>query len=459
MKSLLLVLPRSERGYWGKVHHGKAGFVRLSLPTVAALTPADWNVRILDARVEPVPYDQPVDLVGLTAFTAEAPSAYGIADEFRRRGVPVVMGGIHASARPDEALGHVDAVVLGEAEDVWETVLADAVAGRLKPTYRAGALCVMRAMKTPRLDLVKREMYTSFNTLQATRGCPFDCDYCAVTGVFGRKFRTRPVAEVIEVIRAFDTRQFYFVDDNICGHPGYAKELFRALIPLKKTWGGQSSITFARDPDLLRLYAQSGGSYAFIGFESINEEALKRVNKGWNKADDYGEAIRKIHGAGIDIVASFIVGLDGDGPDVFERLFEFIMKHRISAAQFHILAPFPGTRLYDRMAAEGRITDHDWAKYHTSEVVYEPKGMTAEQLQRGYYEIYHQTYTVKNMLKRVFRSWRGIPERLAVNIAYRNKARRMPGGGEPGGWDAIRDGGSLAPTAGAASEGKPSHSG
>lgn len=285
----------------------------------------------------------------------------------------------------------------------------------------------MKNMVIPRRDLFRREMYvTGFNTLQATRGCPFDCDYCAVTGVFGREFRMRPVPEVIEEVRGFDHTDFFFVDDNICGNPSYAKELFRALVPLKRSWGSQTSITFARDDELLRLYAKSGGKYAFIGFESISPETLAGINKKWNKADTYGEAIKKIHDAGINILGSFIFGLDEDDMTVFGRTLDFIMEHRIDAAQFHILTPFPGTRLYNKMKRDGRIIETDWAKYHTAEVVFQPKKMTVEELQRGYFNIWRETYSIPNILKRMARSPRGLAYRAAMNFGYRNKAMRMP---------------------------------
>lgn len=426
-KRLLLVLPRNDRGFWGKVTHGKAGFVRLSLPTLAGLTPPDWEVVIHDARALPVDYDQKVTLVGITGFTAEIPSAYEIADAFRKRGTPVVLGGVHVSALPDEALEHCDAVVIGEAELVWETLLRDFEQGKLQRRYRGETLCDMQNMCIPRRDLLNREMYVSgFHTLQATRGCPFDCDYCAVTGVFGHEFRTRPVNQVIDEIRSFDSRDFFFVDDNICGNPNYAKDLFRALIPLKKSWGAQTSLTFARDQELLNLYAKSGGRYAFIGFESISADSLANLNKRWNRADAFGETIRKIHDSGINIMGSFIFGLDEDDPGVFQRTFDFIMKHNIDAVQFNILTPFPGTRLFDRMEALGQILHRDWSRYHTSEVVFKPKKMTAEELQQGYFRIYHQTYTLPNILKRSLRSWRGIPYRLIMNLGYRKKAMRMP---------------------------------
>jgi radical SAM superfamily enzyme YgiQ (UPF0313 family) len=287
----------------------------------------------------------------------------------------------------------------------------------------------MREMKIPRRNLLDRSMYVScFQTVQATRGCPFDCDYCAVTGVFGRKFRTRPVTQVIDEIRAFESRDFFFVDDNICGNMGYAKELFRALTPLRKAWGAQTSITFARDDKLLELYAKSGGRYAFIGFESITEKGLSSINKTWNKSATYAEAIRKIHDAGINILASFIFGLDEDDVSSFKHTLDFIMEHRIDAAQFHILTPFPGTRLFETMERDERITERDWAKYHTGEVVFSPKKMTARELEENYNRIWRDMYSVKNILRRTFRSWRGIPYRLGMNIGHRNRAMRMPDG-------------------------------
>lgn len=425
-KKILLILPRSKGGYWGKVRHGKAGLVGLSLPAVAALTPPEWQVTIHDARVDPVNYDCDTALVGITAFSPDIPNAYEIADNFRRKGIPVVMGGIHVSARPNEALEHADSVVIGEAEHVWKSLLADLEVGKLKRIYQSGSYCDMQAMPYPRLDLLKRSMYTSYHTLQATRGCPYDCDYCAVTGVFGKKFRMRPIEQVIEEIRNFDSKEFFFVDDNICGHPEYAKKLFRALIPLKKTWGGQSSINIAGDKELLDLYAKSGGRYAFIGIETISAKNLAAVNKKWNQADKYDLAIRQIQKAGINIVGSFIFGLDDDDPSVFPKTFDFIMKNKLAAAQFHILTPLPGTRLYDAMDRDQRITDRDWGHYHTSSVVFQPKNMTAKELLDGYHWIFRRTYSLGNTIKRVFTSWRGIPNRIAVNISYRNKALKMP---------------------------------
>ncbi len=428
MKKLLLILPRNERGYWGKVtKSGKAGMVRLSLPVVASLTPSSWDVEILDARATSVNFDQKVDLVGITAFSAEIPSAYEIADGFRRKGVKVVMGGIHVSSLPEEALEHVDSVVVGEAEPVWAKLLLDIEKGELKSIYRSESLVDMRGMPIPCRNLLNRKMYvTGFNTIQATRGCPFNCEYCAVTAFFGRKYRTRPITEVIDEIRGFDTKDFVFVDDNITGQKSFAKELFQSLIPLNRTWGGQASINIAKDDELLSLYAKSGGKYVFIGFESLSEQNLEKMNKSWNSPDAYKEAIRKIHGAGINILGSFIFGLDEDDTSVFKRTYDFIMETKIDAAQFNILTPFPGTRLYETMNKDGRITDSDWARYHTGEVIFSPKSMTADELQQGYYALFRKTYTWSNILKRCMRNPRNLIYRIGMNVSYRRKSLRMP---------------------------------
>lgn len=424
---LLLILPKNERSYWGGVSKsGKAGFVRLNLPTIAALTPKEWDVEIHDARVKPIDYNAKVDLAGVTGFTAEMPSAYEIADNFRKNGVKVVMGGVHVSAMPDEALRHADAVVIGEAELVWQTLLDDFKKGALKPKYKADKLHDMKNMVIPKRDLLDRKMYSGFNTLQATRGCPFNCDYCAVTAFFGHEFRVRPIDEVIEEINGFDTKGFFFMDDNIVGRPKYAKDLFKRLIPLKVTWGSQASITMAKDAELLELYAKSGGKYAFIGLESLSQKNLENLHKGWNSAKDYREAIKKIHDAGINIVGSFVFGLDEDDKTVFKTTFDFIMETNMDAAQFHILTPLPGTVTYNAFEKDGRIIERNWAKYHTGEVVFQPKGMTIEELQNGYYWIFRNTYTIKNILKRSLRSPKGIAYRIAANLSYRKKALKMP---------------------------------
>jgi len=424
---LLLILPDNKRSYWGGVSKsGKAGFARLCLTTIAGLTPDDWDVEIHDARVKPIDYNVRVDLIGITGLTSEMPRAYEIADGFRSSGNTVVMGGVHVSALPEEALEHADAVVIGEAELVWAGLLEDFKSGTLKERYRA-ELCDMKNMAIPRRALLDRSMYGSgFNTLQATRGCPFNCDYCTVTSFFGNKFRVRPSDEVIEEVKGLHTKRFFFMDDNIVGRPKYAKELFEKLIPLGTDWGSQASITIAKDAELLKLYARSGGRYAFIGFESLSQKNLEKMKKGWNSAESYSESIKKIHKAGISIVASFVFGLDDDDASVFQNTYDFIIKNNINAAQFHILTPLPGTETYRELDNDGRITNRDWSRYHTGEVVFKPLGMSAEELLNGYHRIFQKTYSISNILKRCVGNPRGLSFRLGANLSYRKKARKMP---------------------------------
>lgn len=427
-KKLLLVLPRGDRSYFGKVSkRGKAGFIRLGLPTIAAVTPDDWDIRILDSRNEKVDFNEPADLVGLTGFTNEITHAYEMADGYRSTGKTIIMGGVHVSALPEEALMHSDSVVIGEAEPVWAEVLKDFEEGRLKERYGTGALTEPEDIPIPTRELLRRKMYgPGYNVIQATRGCPYDCSYCTVTTFFGKKFRTRPIENVIKEVQAADTKHFYFLDDNIVGHPRYAKELFKELIPLKHTWGSQAAITLAKDDELLELYARSGGKYAFIGFESLSEINLEKMSKSWNSPEGYKESIRKIHDAGIDIVGSFVFGLDDDDKDVFRNTYEFVMDTGIAGAQYHILTPFPGTALYKTLEEEKRITDRDWAKYHTGEVVFEPKCMSAEELLDGFHWIYKETFNMKSMMKRLSMYPRRFVLRAAAAFYYRSKANMMP---------------------------------
>ena len=398
----------------------------MALPTIAGLTPSDWDVEIHDARTTPVDYDRKVGLVGITSYTADITSACEIADGFRSKGVKVVMGGVHVSVLPDEARQHADAIVVGEAETVWERLLRDCEKGELKTIYKSNTLIEMSDMVIPRRDLLNRSMYSSFYSVQATRGCPFNCEFCTVTTFFGQEFRTRPIDEVVREVKGLESKEFFFIDDNITGRAGFAKKLFKELIPLNCKWGGQTTLNFAKDEELLSLYAKSGGRYAFIGFETLSDDNLSKISKSWNSPDGYREAIKRIHGVGINIVGSFILGLDGDSPDVFKRTYNFIMETKIDAAQFHILTPFPGTKLYDDMIKNDRITDSDWSKYHTGEVVFKPAKMTARELQEGYWWIYHKTYNMKNILRRSLRSPRDLAYRIGTNFSYRRKAKKMP---------------------------------
>ncbi len=422
---ILLVQPKSS-GFMGQISRsGKAGFARITLTTLAALAPPEHEVVIHDARLSEPDYEGDWDLVGFTGMTCEIPHVYAMADRFRALGKQVVIGGYHASALPEEARRHADIVVVGEAETLWPRILTEcADGGPRQDIYRNDNFIDMRAMAIPRRDLLDQDMYAVLNTIQATRGCPFNCEYCAVTKFFGRSFRSRPVAEVVDEIRSRPQRRWMFLDDNLIAKPDYAKELFEALIPLGITWGAQASLTMARDPELMDLYAAAGGRYAFIGFESISAGALASIRKRFNKPDRYREDVRQLHRRGITIMGSFIFGMDDDDLGVFRRTVEFVDATRIDIPLYNILTPLPGTALYAKMDAEGRIHDRNWAHYDICHSVIHPNRMTSAELQDGYYWAVRQTYRLPRILRRIARPDPGWKGRLGASYTYRRKAFR-----------------------------------
>ena len=424
---ILLVQPKST-GFIGQVSKsGKAGFARVTLTTIAALTPPQHEVVIHDARLGDPDYDGDWDLVGFTGMTCEIPHVYQMADEFRKRGKTVVIGGYHATALPEEAAKHADIVVLGEAEGLWPQILLELENGGAKQSkYQNADMIEMRGMAIPRRELLNRNMYTVFSTLQATRGCPFDCNYCAVTKFFGRSYRWRPVEEVVAEITNQPDKRWMFLDDNLIGNVKYAKELFRGLIPLGITWGAQASFTLTKDAELMDLYAAGGGRFVFIGFESVSAEALKSVGKGINRPEEYVAGIRQLHRRGITIMGSFMFGLDADDLGVFKRTVDFVNATKIDVVLYHILTPFPGTRLYEEMDRQGRIHDRDWSHYDACQSVIHPQGMTSEELQNGWYWAVRETYKLPNILRRILRPESGWKHRLAASYSYFRKASRCP---------------------------------
>jgi radical SAM superfamily enzyme YgiQ (UPF0313 family) len=420
---ILLVQPKST-GYMGQISKsGKAGFARVTLTTIAALTPPEHEVLIHDGRLSEPDYDGNWDLVGFTGMTCDIPHVYKMAAEFRRRGIPVVIGGYHATALPEEAAEHADIVVVGEAEGLWPQILANIESGEAQQKiYQNKKFIEMRNMVIPRREMLDRDMYTVLATIQATRGCPFNCDYCTVSIFFGRSYRCRPVDEVVAEIKSQPDKKWMFLDDNLVAKFDYAKELFRELIPLKITWGAQASFTLTQNPELMDLYAAAGGRYVFIGLESISADTLKSIHKGFNHPDKYAEGIRQLHQRGISIMGSFIFGLEGDDIGVFKRTVDFVNATKIDIALYNILTPFPGTKLYEQMQREGRIHDQDWSHYDTCHSVIKPKGMMSEELQNGWYWATRETYKLSNILKRILRSGPGWKQRLAMNYVYLRKA-------------------------------------
>jgi len=379
-------------------------FPLLATSLLAGLTPRQHEVSILDESLTEIDFDQRTDLVAITAITPLAPRGYEIADQFRKRGVKVVLGGIHASWLPEEAKAHSDSVVIGEADEIWVEILINAEKGEMKPFYRQKERTHLQGLPIPRRDLFPPRGYLFHNLIQTTRGCPYDCEFCSVTALHGRSYRMRPVSEVEKEIQSLQRSKAYifFVDDNLVGNRSHAKELLTMLSHYRLRWVSQGPIHIAEDEEMVSLMARAGCHGLFIGFESLREENLTLMGKRINRIEAYERGIQRLHDAGIGVYASFVFGYDYDDPSVFDQFLEFSERNRIEGAFLPILTPFPGTRIYQRLKQEGRILTEDWSKYDMATVVFQPKRMTMEELQEGFWRVNRSFYSIPSVLKRLF---------------------------------------------------------
>jgi len=406
----------------------------LSLLKIAALTPAGWSVKIVDEKVEALNLDEAADLVGITAMTTTANRAYEIAGHFRDRGVPVVMGGMHVSCLPEEARQHCDSLVIGEAEGLWQELLADFERQQLKPVYdNQGQLPSLEGLPRPNWDLYADKNYLPVHFVETTRGCPIGCDFCAVTSSFGGKYRNRPLDDVLKELRelkpfsgTFTLKNcVFFVDDNIFSHREYARRLLTSIRELKLRWFGQASMNIARDPKMLTLCRESGCVGLFMGFESLSPETLASVGKRVNRPDEYLDLIQRVHEHGIGIDGSFVFGFDSDDQSVFERTLDFVIRAKLEVAYFSILTPYPGTRLYDRLVAEGRLLSRDWSAYDGSHVVYQPRQFTPDELLAGYRRTWQEAYSLRGTFRRLWgtRAWKNFF--YPMNFGFRRSVRHL----------------------------------
>jgi radical SAM superfamily enzyme YgiQ (UPF0313 family) len=391
----------------------------LALLTVAALTPPEHNVSFLDENVSSPAYDDSPDIVGISVNVDTSKRAYEIAEIYRRKRIPVVMGGIHPSANSDEAMQYADSVCIGPAEGVWKAILHDARNGTLKPSY-SGFKAEDTATPIPRWDLINSSKYLYTNIVSTSRGCPFRCDFCYNSSSYvATKVVNRSIKEVIKEIEKLETRHVMFIDDNFIGSIPWTKKFLRAIAPLKLIWNAAVSSNVVHYTDLLDEMAAAGCQSLFIGFESINASSLARVNKMHNDVHSYDTLIDELHRREIMINASMVFGLDSDGKDVFSRTLDWLVKKRISTITAHILTPYPGTELFRRFREEGRLTTFDWSRYNTSQVVFSPRNMTEDELFEGYLWIYREFYSMKNILRRMPRGARQWMPYLLFNLVYR----------------------------------------
>lgn len=385
-------------------------FPVLNMITVAALFPPEWEKEVVDEAIEAIHPEIEADLVGISTLTLDASHAYELADHFRHRKIPVLMGGMHPTAMPEEALRHADAVVVGEAEGIFDRILADFRAGRMKGVYRSERLPDLDRLPRPRYDLLRPKHRSILHSVQATRGCPHDCEFCSVTPFFGHQYRLRPVKEVVtdletSLVQA-RSRTVFFVDDNIGGRADFAKELFRALIPLKIKWGSFASVAMTRDRELMRLASESGCVALFIGFESLSQANLDALHKSWVRADQMRDYVNRFHDNGIIVEGAFIFGHDEDRKDIFRRTVDFIQETGIQVPVFGILTPYPATRLRARLEKEGRLLPEakDWRRYDGSHVLFKPIHMTPEELEEGFLWARKYCAAPRTIFGRIFRA-------------------------------------------------------
>ena len=363
--------------------------VCVALPLLAAYTPKEHEVIVANQSYGDEVYLDHIDLVGISAITSQAYQGYKIAKYYRERGVKVVMGGIHASILPDEVLEHVDSVCVGEGDSLWKQILEDAANDKLRKIYKAEAFFPMEDIPPLKSDLIKRKRTTFGHTvIQASRGCPYNCEFCITSAMFGRKYRFRPVDNVIDEIKMRNEKLIFFVDDNIFGSPAYAEELFKKLLPLKKKWFSQASLhSMTRDIGLLKLARKSGAQGFFMGLESVNQLSRQISTSGAKLGtatlSEVSQKIKIMLDHGILVHSSIIFGLDGDGPTVFEKTVDFLKANNVFISSFCILTPYPGTRIYQRFKEEGRLLHEDWSKYSNENVVFKPNLITPKQLKDG----------------------------------------------------------------------------
>ncbi|WP_277058878.1 B12-binding domain-containing radical SAM protein [Trichlorobacter lovleyi] len=409
---LLLVYPATHKLGWVK----RFQLPSLSLKQVAAATPPEWEVLLADEVQEEIDFEGDYDLVGITAMTHQAVRAYRIADRFRARGVPVVLGGIHPTVLPDEAIKHADSVVLGEAEPVWATLLYDLRQGQLQPFYQVLPEGDRLSIPWSRHDFLAPRKYLTTRTLQASRGCPYNCPFCTVTPHFGRTFRYREPEDVLAELRSFKPGLMVFLDDNILGDPERAKPILRGMAGMGLKWGGQANLRFAEDPELVRLLAASGCVGIFVGLESVDGE-YANLPKTAGKTSQ-SDLIKRIRDTGVVVEASVIFGFDDHDAGVFERTVRYLENCAASLPTFHILTPYPGTALFSQYQQEGRMLHTDWQRYDHGQVVYRPKLMSPERLYHGWLQARQEAYSWPAIAGRVMQS----PGK-GVNLLY-NLLRR-----------------------------------
>lgn len=420
-KRILLI---STAKNYRKGHKGKATPCA-ALGIIAAYTPPHYDVTIINEQNGDKVFREGADLVAFSAMTSQINRSIEVSQYYRAKGVPTVIGGIHASVRPEDARGHFDATVLGEGDLVWPELLKDFENGSLKEEYKADRLIDMADVAPFRHDLLyKKKTTVSHAIVQVSRGCPYKCDFCSAVGLFGDHYRTRPVENVIREIKGLKQKFTFFVDDNIMGDANYARELFTRMLPLKKYWAGQASLGLStRDAGLLCLAKKSGCRGLFVGIESIsNPGKLGKLSSGNLKK--ISEKIRMIQDEGILVHTSVVYGFDHDDQYCFEKTIDFLLKNKVGLTSICTLTPYPGSALFTRLEKEGRILHRDWEKYNNFYPVFKLAKMDPEVLKAGARWSSYYFYRAKNVLKRLPRNLSNLLYYSILNFHYNRSTRK-----------------------------------